>query len=115
MKKIILILMPVRYDLGKIISSNYMPRELWVESLANLKEFLKILKIPDIKLNQIATFQKDGEPYYLENSIKDTLCTILESLDNELFKGFKNSDFTSIVLNLKIKLFLCKIYYFRNI
>ena len=90
--------MPVRYDLGKIISSNYMPRELWVDSLENLKEFLKILKIPEIKLNQVATFQKDGEPFYLENSVKDTLCTQLESLDNELFKGFKNADFASIVI-----------------
>ena len=85
--------MPVRYDLGKIISSNYMPRELWVDSLENLKEFLKILKIANIKLDQVATFQKDGEPFYL----KDTLCTQLESLDNELFKGFKNADFASIV------------------
>lgn len=100
--------MPVRYDLGKIISSNYMPRELWAESLVNLKEFLKILKIPGIKLDQIATFQKDGEPFYLENSVKDTICTILESLDNELFKGFKNSDFTSIVLNFNLNIKLTR-------
>ena len=90
--------MPVRYDLGKIISSNHMPKELWVDSLENLKEFLKILKMPDIKLNQISTFQKDGEPFYQENSVRDTLCTQLESLDNELFKGFKNADFASIVI-----------------
>ena len=74
-----------------------MPRELWVDSLENLREFLKILKTPDIKLNEIATFQKDGEKFYLENSVKDTVCTQIESLDNELFKGFKNADFASIV------------------
>lgn len=74
-----------------------MPRELWVDSLENLREFLKILKTPDIKLSEIATFQKDGEKFYQENSVKDTVCTQLESLDNELFKGFKNADFASIV------------------
>ena len=89
--------MPVRYDLGKIISSSFMPRELWVDSLENLREFLKILKTPDIKLTEIATFQKDGEKFYQDNSVKDTVCTQLESLDNELFKGFKNADFASIV------------------
>lgn len=74
-----------------------MPRELWVDSLENLREFLKILKTPDIKLGEIATFQKDGERFYQDNSVKDTVCTQLESLDNELFKGFKNADFASIV------------------
>jgi len=74
-----------------------MPRELWVDSLENLKEFLKILKKPDLNLSHVATFQKDGEPFYMESSVKDTVCTQLESLDNELFKGFKNADFASIV------------------
>lgn len=87
----------MRYDLGKFISSSHMPRELWVESLDNLREFLKIIKNPDIKLDQVSTFQKDGEQYYSANTVKDTLCTQLESLDNELFKGFKHADFTSIV------------------
>ena len=40
-----------------------MPRELWVDSLENLKEFLKILKKPDLNLSHVATFQKDGEPF----------------------------------------------------
>lgn len=74
-----------------------MPREYWIESLENLKEFLKILKTPNLKLDQVATFQKDGEAFYPENLVKDTLCTQLESLDSELFKGFKHADFASIV------------------
>lgn len=95
--QIILILIPVRYDLAKFLSSSHMPREYWIESLENLKEFLKILKTPDLKLDQVATFQKDGETFYPETLVKDTLCTQLESLDNELFKGFKHADFSSIV------------------
>lgn len=80
-----------------------MLRELWVDSLKNLIEVLRILRTPDIKLKEILTFQKDGETHYTENFIMDFLCTQLESLDNELFKGFKHTDYSSIVFFIYLK------------
>lgn len=91
--------MPVRYDLGKIVSQNFMPREYWLETLENIKEFLKILKSKDFKISEISTFVKDGEAFYKETFIYDALSTQLESLNNELFKSFKNGDYSSIVRN----------------
>ena len=82
-----------------MISSNYMPRPYWLESLENLKEMLKIVSKHPKRIGQISTFlkEKDGDQYYKEEFIYDTLCTQFEILDNEIFKSFKNTEHGSLV------------------
>lgn len=96
-------MVPVRYDLAKYLSASYMPRDYWLESLENLREFLKILKNKDLKIHEIATYSKDGESYYKEHFIYDALSTQIESLDSELMRGFKSAEYSSIVNKIKEK------------
>ena len=86
-----------------------MPRDYWLDSLENLKEFLKILKNKELKIHEIATYSKDGEPHYKEHFIYDALSTQLESLDSELMRGLKSAEYSSIVIKKKKKIYKKKI------
>ncbi len=78
-----------------------MPREYWIKSHENLGEILKIIKKKDLKIEEIATYSKDGEAFYKEHFIYDALCTQLESLDSELMKSLKHADYSSLVRKQK--------------
>ncbi len=88
-----------------------MPRFYWLESLENLKEMLKIVTKYPKRISQISTFlrEKDGDQYYKEEFIYDTLCTQFEILDNEIFKSFKNTEHGSLVR----KIIFC--YFKKNV
>ncbi len=88
--EILMILLPTRVDYSKTINSAYMIRLLWTESLKNLQELFRLIKTKDrINLAEIRNFQKEVDPYYKESTLVDSFSTHFESLDNELYKGFK--------------------------
>ena len=83
--------MSIRFDIAKIKSSSYMGSKFWEDNIENLNEFLNILK-SGIAIDKIQTFQKDSLHYYKTTQIYEILSTQYETLDNELYKAFKNID-----------------------
>jgi translation initiation factor 3 subunit C len=87
--ELLLILMPTRLDYSRQFSQYCMSRALWFENFENLQEFLKIIKNKKASLNQVRTFQKDGDLFYKENAVVESFSTHFDGLDNELYKAFK--------------------------
>lgn len=75
-----------------------MPRNLWLENFENLQDFFKIIKNKKNNLSQVKTFQKDGEPFYKQNSVIESFSTHFDGLDNELYKAYKTIDSSDVVI-----------------
>lgn len=73
-----------------------MPRNYWSENFENLQEFFKIIKNKKINLNQVRTFQKEGDLYYKDNSVVESFATHFDGLDNELNKAFKGLESSNV-------------------
>jgi hypothetical protein len=72
--EVILILLPLRYDLSKIKNPSYMERLEWVATLSNIIEILHTIRnSKESSLNKLRTFNKDGEEFYSINLIYDVL------------------------------------------
>ena len=113
--EILLILLPIRFDYAKTVNSHYMTRGLWEKSLKNLQEVFRLIRTKDrLNINQIRTFQKDGDSYYKEHLITESFSTHFDGLDNELYKAFKNIEHNLPVLIFSLECpFLTA--FFRNI
>lgn len=103
--ELLLILIPTRHDVAKLISSSFLPKVYWLDTYKNLIEFLSLLKNPLINLTQLSTYNKEGLQYYNEKELYEMHITNLERLSHELSKNMKNIEHPSleygeIVVNL---------------
>lgn len=101
--EVILHLIPTRLEVSRQESQYYMPRIYWQQNLENLLEYFKIIKNNYKNLSKVRTFQKDGEPYYKENSIYESFATHFEGLDNELKQAFRAIENSSIEYSERLK------------
>jgi len=80
-----------------------MPRQYWLENFENMVEFFKIIKNRYGKLDQVRTFQKDGDNYYKESAIIESFSTHFDGLDNELWKAFKSIENSSMEYSERLR------------
>lgn len=94
-----MILIPISVDYSKKIwvstsvNASCMNREMWLETFANIKELLKILKKPENRARQYQTYskQEDNKFYPSVNileSVSTFFCTIVVEL-NKAFQGIE--------------------------
>ena len=95
--EVILIMLPLGYDTSKMVQSQYMPRTFWGQLLSRTEQMFNIFtKLNADQLNQVQTYIKDGPKVYAKEAILETLVGFTGTLNNEIFKAFKNTDSGSL-------------------
>ena len=74
-----------------------MARTFWLELLERDEEMFGIVKkLKDEQLSEIQNYAKDGNKFYAKEVIMETIVGFTGTLNNEIFKAFKNTDSGSL-------------------